>query len=108
MKGWAKTIYLDKEPEINTSVIVKEMTATDINEVVANLASSYQVDESNIVYEFQKINDLYDEDAATCIRIVFYLKTPSQAPREIFNLKMLLPDELIAMAKSILQERLTV
>jgi hypothetical protein len=103
MEGWAKTIYIDKEPEISTTQIVQEMSASDINELVANLAGSYQVDESSITYEFQKINDRFDEDAATCIRIVFYLNGAQR--REIFNLKMLLPNELILMAKSIVMER---
>jgi hypothetical protein len=104
MEGWAKTIYIDKEPEINTNQVVQEMTAADINELVTNLAGSYQVDESSITYEFQKINDKFDEDAATCIRIIFYLSADSIL-REIFNLKMLLPNELILMAKSIIMER---
>jgi hypothetical protein len=107
-QGWSKTIYLDKEPDILPTTMIKELSAADINEIVASLAQSYNTDESAVTYEFQKISDVLDEDAATCIRIIFYIRDPLSVPsvrKEIFNLKMLLPDEILVMAKQILQER---
>jgi hypothetical protein len=92
--GWTKPIPLEEQYTPQESEHrVRELTKDNIDEFHASLAASYHCSIDDIDYDFERILDTNDEDHRDAIRIVFYLKT-----REIFNLKMAIPEELKQMA----------
>ena len=74
---------------------VCELSKGDIDELHANLARSYQCDIGDIAYNFARITDTADDDINKYIRLIFYM---IDSNREIFNIKMLIPDEIQQLA----------
>ncbi len=94
LKGWTKPLVIEMVDYDNSySQNVKELTKDDIDELHNNLASSYQCDIATIDYDFEKVTDVDDEDYNDTVRLVFYM-----GAREIFNIKMAIPEELKQMA----------
>lgn len=98
-KGWTKPIPVEQlEYDGSTHGDLRELTKDDIDELHLNLAASYQCEQSCIDYDFEKVSDTLDEDHNNAIRLVFFLNG-----REIFNIKMAIPEELKQMVVHLTQ-----
>ena len=82
-------------------IATRPMTTVQIEEHRKNLALSYKCDIKDITYEFQKIFDETDDDKDKCLLLVYRLNIiwrGKQSKREIFRLKIPIPEEIKMMA----------
>ena len=89
-------------------VAIRPMTGDEIEEHRRNLVASYQCEDSDITTEFQKIYDENDEDRDDCLFLKYYMKcvvAGKPVVREIFTVKLPIPEELRRMAEQMRQQR---
>ncbi len=93
-------------------VAARTMTKAEIEEHRQLLVASYQCEDSDIIFDFQKITDENDEDRDDCIWLKYKLKMgpPSQSggavpTREIFNIKLPIPDDIRRMAETLRRQQ---
>lgn len=76
----------------------KELTKEDIDGLHANLSAVYQCSQDDIIYDFHKITDEFDDDRDDHIWLIYRYQN-----REIFSFKMLIPEEIKQMLKYIIK-----
>lgn len=89
-------------------VATRPMTNDDIEEHRRNLVASYQCSDSDIHFEFQKILDENDEDRDDCLLLRYKMKcvvAKKPTVREIFTMKIPIPEELRRMAEQMRQQQ---
>lgn len=85
-------------------VATRTMNKQEIEEHRNNLVASYKCANNDITYKFQKILNEDDEDRDDCIWLKYYLKCIIDGiptDREIFKIKLPIPEELRKMANQI-------
>lgn len=78
-------------------IITTCMTKTDILQFGRYLAQSYQCDNSDIEYDFEKITDENDEDREDCLWLKYKMKCGPLGKtilRVIYSIKIPVPDEI--------------
>lgn len=85
-------------------IAVQSMSKEQIEELRRNLIASYQCEDNEITYDFQKITDKDDEDRDDCLWIKYKLKCirngkPTTA--EIFTIKLPIPDSIKKAAEDL-------
>ena len=82
-------------------VSTKSMNKSQIEEHRKNLVTSYKCADGDITYKFQKILNEDDEDREDCLWLKYNLKCVIDGiptDREIFKIKLPIPEELRKMA----------
>ncbi len=82
----------------------RPMSKQEIEEHRVNLVASYKCKDTDIYYKFQKITNDEDDDKDECLWLKYYLKCVMDGvatDREIFKIKLPIPDELKRMADQI-------
>lgn len=86
----------------------RPMTPDEIEEHRLNLVNSYKCDDSDITFDFQKILDENDEDRDDCLWLIYKMKcivAGKPTVRNVFCIKLPIPDELKKMAEHIRRQR---
>lgn len=89
-------------------IAVRAMTADEIEEHRFNLIQSYQCDDGDITYDFQKIQDENDEDRDDCLWLKYKMKciiAGKPTVKDIFSIKLPIPEELKRMAEQLRKEQ---
>lgn len=83
-------------------IAARPMTTDEIEEHRINLVRSYQCEDSDITFDFQKILDENDEDRDDCLWLKYKMKcvvAGKPTVREVFSIKLPIPEELKRMAE---------
>ncbi len=85
-------------------IATRPMTKAQIEEHRRNLVLSYKCDDEDITYDFEKIFDENDEDRDDCLLLIYkqaciWKGKPTR--REIFRMKLPIPEELKMMAEQL-------
>lgn len=95
--------------ETRTFSYTEQMNDNDIREFAAYLAKSYNCPPSDISFSFERITDPADTDRKTCLWLIFKMKCASASSgsvmRNIFKIKIRMPDDLIQRAEMELRTR---
>jgi len=78
-------------------VAARPMTPVEIEEHRVNLVKSYNCDDKDITYDFQKILDDKDEDRDDCLWLKYRMKcvySGKPTVRDIFSIKIPIPEEI--------------
>jgi hypothetical protein len=84
------------------------MSSEEIEEYRHVLASSYGCDVNEITTDFEKIRDENDEDRDDCLWLKYRMAciiNGKQAKRDIFTIKLPIPDEIRQMAEQLRQQK---
>lgn len=79
------------------------MTKIQIEEHRLNLVRSYKCRDDEITFDFQKIMDENDEDRDDCLLLIYEMKcvvASKPVVREVFTIKLPIPDEIRKMAEA--------
>ncbi len=80
----------------------RPMNSVQIEEYRGHLARSYDCPIEDVSYDFYKIKDEHDEDRDDCLWLKYRMKTVSATGkpmvRDIFSIKLPIPDEIRNMA----------
>lgn len=97
-----------EQRNLTRSVATRPMTKTEIEEFRKNLVASYGCNDDDIEWKFEKITNEFDEDRDTCLQLVYRMKTSwmqGATNREIFKLKIPVPEEVMMRAEQIKKSR---
>lgn len=86
----------------------KSMSKGEIEEHRRNLVNSYQCEDNEITTHFQRITDDDDDDRDECMWLKYKLKcvvSGEPQDREIFTVKMIIPDEIKKRAEDIRRQQ---
>lgn len=89
-------------------IAARPMTTDEIEEHRINLVNSYQCNDSDISYDFQKIQDENDEDRDDCLWLKYKMKcivAGKPTIREVFSIKLPIPEELKRMAEHLRKQQ---
>ncbi len=89
-------------------IATRPMMKSEIEDYRRVLVNSYQCDDNDITFDFQKITDENDEDRDDCIWLKYkmkYIEKGKPSYREIFNIKLPIPDEIRKMAEDLRRQR---
>lgn len=89
-------------------IAARAMTKEEIEEHRLHLVQSYQCEDSDISYDFQKIIDENDEDRDDCLWLKYKMKcvvAGKPTVREIFNIKIPIPDDIRRMAEQMRKQQ---
>lgn len=90
-------------------IAARPMTPREIEEHRLNLVQSYQCADSDITFGFQKILDENDTDRDDCLWLRYTMKcvvSGRPAIREIFSIKLPIPEEVRKMGEKLKQEQM--
>ena len=90
-------------------IAARPMTPREIEEHRINLVQSYQCADSDITFGFQKIQDENDTDRDDCLWLRYTMKcvvSGRPAVREIFSIKLPIPEEVRKMGEKLKQEQM--
>jgi hypothetical protein len=82
------------------------MSKADIEEFRTSLVVSYGCEDRDIKYKFRKIEDELDDDRHTCLWLIYTLDcvvSGQPTTREVFSIKMIVPQELRQQAENIMR-----
>lgn len=85
-------------------IATRAMTKAQIEEHRRNLVASYKCDDGDITYDFEKIFDENDEDRDDHLILIYKYSSVwrgKPTKREIFRLKLPIPEELKMMAEQL-------
>ena len=89
-------------------IAARAMTEYEIENHRLLLVSSYQCDDTDITYDFQKIQDENDEDRDDCLWLKYKMKCITAGKptiRDVFSIKVPIPEELKMMAQRMRKEQ---
>ncbi len=89
-------------------IATRAMMKSEIEDYRKVLVNSYQCDNSDITFDFQKITDENDEDRDDCIWLKYKMRCMidgKPSAREIFNIKLPIPDEIRKMAETLRRQQ---
>lgn len=89
-------------------IAARPMTSAEIEDHRKNLVESYQCEDGDITIDFQKIQDENDEDRDDCLWLKYKMKcvvAGRPTVREIFSIKLPIPEELKRMAEQMRKEQ---
>ncbi len=95
--------------ESKRPVITHRMTKQDIEDHRRNLLAMYKCDDDAITVSFMKITDKADDDYDDCLILIYKLKCvrhSKQENRNIYSIKIPIPDSLKQQAAKIRAEEL--
>lgn len=94
---WPSLLHNDADIELTTGN--GDLTKEDISDLRGNLAAAYQCPLEDITYSFQKILDDLDDDRDNFLMLVYTMNKPGTDPREVFSIKIRIPEEIKIMVK---------
>src|ERR1700761_8946915 len=100
--------YKQWQEKSERPIAARAMTRDEIEEHRINLVKSYQCNDTDIVFVFQKITDNEDVDRDDCIWLKYRLRCVvdnKPQERDIFSIKLPLPEELKKMAENIMKQQ---
>jgi hypothetical protein len=89
-------------------IATRSMTRKEIEEHRINLVSSYQCEDGDITYDFQKILNENDEDRDDCLLLIYKMKCimgGKPTIRDIFSMKLPIPEEVRTMAEQLRKQQ---
>ena len=89
-------------------IAARPMTHVEIEEHRVNLVRSYQCDDKDITFDFQKILDENDEDRDDCLWLKYRMKcviSSKPSVRDVFSIKLPIPEEVRQVAERLRQEQ---
>ena len=96
------TQWLERSDRPTTS---REMTRTEIEEHRINLVRSYHCSDADVIYDIERIIDEEDEDRDKCLWLRYKIKCLDGGTREIFSIKILVPEELKRVAENMRKQQ---
>jgi hypothetical protein len=89
-------------------IAARAMTEYEIENHRMLLVASYQCDDTDITYDFQKIQDENDEDRDDCLWLKYKMKcvvAGKPTIKDVFSIKVPIPEELKMMAQRMRKEQ---
>ncbi len=91
-------------------IATRPMMKSEIEDYRKVLVNSYGCDNTDITFDFQKITDEDDDDRDDCIWLKYKMRCISDdgkttTTREIFNIKLPIPDEIRKMAETLRRQQ---
>jgi hypothetical protein len=89
-------------------IAARTMTAAEREEYRKVLVQSYQCEDADIAFDFERIRDENDDDRDDCLWLIYRMKCVvlgKPTVKDIFRIKQAIPDELKQVAERMRQQK---